>query len=107
MPNGSYSFSPTGVKPAGDLKGSVTFMAIYKDSVVGPLEVPFRYGHAADGSLVAKSAALQESAAAAGSLKRASIDLANPVNKCGGTGAEDSKGLVSIFILGFLGVCLD
>ena len=94
---------PSAVKAAGDLKGSVTFMAIYKDSVVGPLEIPFRYGHAADGSLVAKSAALQESAAAAGSLKRMSIDLANPVNKCGGTGAEDSKGLLSIFILGFLG----
>ena len=93
---------PAGTK-AADIKGTVTFMAIYKDSVVGPVEVPFRYGYTADGGLVAKSAALQESAAAAGSLKRTSIDLANPVNKCGGTGAEDSKGLVSIFILGFLG----
>lgn len=94
---------PAGVKAAGDLKGAVTFMAIYKDSVLGPLEVPFRYGHTADGSLVAKSTALQESSAASGSLKRTSIDLANPVNKCGGTGAEDTKGLLSIFILGFLG----
>ncbi len=91
--------------PQGDLKGTVTFMAIYKDSVVGPLEVPFRYGYAADGSLVAKSASLKESSTSSGNLKLTSIDLTNPVNKCGGTGAEDSqsKGLLAIFVLGFLG----
>ncbi len=33
----------------GDLKGTLTFMAIYKDSVVGPIEVPFRYSHVPDG----------------------------------------------------------
>jgi thiol:disulfide interchange protein DsbD len=87
---------------AGDLKGTVTFMAKYKDSIVGPIEVPFRYGHGADGALVAKSANLSESASAAGSLKKASIDLANPVNKCGGT-AENTGGLWSIFFLGILG----
>ena len=89
----------------GDLKGTITFMAIYKDSVVGPVDVPFRYSFSPDGDLVAKSANLQESASAANSLKKASIDLANPVNKCGGTGAEDSKSksLLGIFILGFLG----
>jgi thiol:disulfide interchange protein len=88
---------------AADLKGAVTFIAVYKDSVVGPTDVPFRYGHAADGSLVAKSAALQESSSA--SLKITTIDLASPVNKCGGTGAENSKskGLLGIFVLGFLG----
>ena len=76
---------------SGDLKGTVTFMAIYKDSVVGPVEVPFRYAHTADGGLVAKAAGLQGSASAANELKKASVDLANPVNKCGGTGAENSK----------------
>ena len=86
---------------SGDLKGAVTFIAVYKDSVIGPLDVPFRYGHNTDGSLVAKSAALQENSST--NLKITAIDLANPVNKCGGTGAEDSKGLLSIFILGFLG----
>ena len=86
-----------------DLKGTVTFMAIYKDSVVGPLAVPFRYEFAPDGSLVAKSAALKEYSA--GRLKMGTVDLANPVNKCGGTGAENSKskGLLGIFVLGFLG----
>lgn len=85
-----------------DLKGTVTFMAIYKDSVIGPLEVPFRYGHAAGGALVAKAAGLQESVGASNELKKAAIDLGNPVNACGGTGG-DTKGLLNIFILGLLG----
>jgi len=91
--------------PTTDLKGTVTFIAVYKDSVVGPIDVPFRYGHTPDGSLFAKSTILQQSASAANDLKKPSIDLANPVNKCGGTGTEDSrsKGLLGIFILGFLG----
>lgn len=88
-----------------DIKGLVTYMAINKDSVVGPQEVPFRYSFAAGGELVAKSANLQESASAAGSLKKNTIDLANPVNQCGGTGAENSqsKSLLGIFFLGILG----
>lgn len=94
------------IQPGGrtDLKGFITFMAIYKDSVVGPVEVPFRYAFTPGGELVSKAAGLQESSSAA-NLKKASIDLANPVNKCGGTGTEDSKskGLLGIFILGFLG----
>jgi thiol:disulfide interchange protein len=90
---------------AGDLKGVVTFIAVNKDSSIGPLDIPFRFGHTADGGLVAKSAALRETASSSDSLKISSIDLSNPVNKCGGTGAEDSgsKGLLGIFILGFLG----
>jgi thiol:disulfide interchange protein len=88
---------------SGDLKGAVTFIAVYKDSVVGPIDVPFRYGKAADGSLVAKSTGLQSSAVAANELKKESIDLANPVNKCGGTGAENKSGLLGAFFLGILG----
>jgi thiol:disulfide interchange protein DsbD len=87
---------------ANDLKGTITFMAILKDSVLGPLEVPFRFGHSAGGALVAKAAGLQESAGASNELKKTSIDLANPVNACGGTGG-DTKGLLNIFILGLLG----
>lgn len=89
--------------PAGDLKGTVTFMAIYKDSIIGPTAVPFRYGYAPDGGLFAKSTALHEAGAASASLKLTSIDLAHPVNECGGTGAEGSRGFLQIFILGFLG----
>jgi cytochrome c biogenesis protein CcdA/thioredoxin-related protein len=36
-------------------------------------------------------------------LKRANIDLANPVNNCGGTGTEGEKSLWTIFLLGMLG----
>ena len=89
----------------GDLKGSVTYMAIRKDSVVGPIGIPFRYRINADGTLAVLSTGLRKSQASADSLRLSSIDLSNPVNKCGGTGAEEtrSKGLWGIFILGFLG----
>jgi len=89
----------------GDLKGAVVFMAINKDSVVGPQEVPFRYARVAGGGLVAKSAELKGSVSGANELKKATIDLDNPVNKCGGTGAENSasKGLFGLFFLGILG----
>jgi thiol:disulfide interchange protein len=106
VPGSAGSQSAAGsATPTGDLKGTVTFIAIDKDSSVGPIEVPFRYGRAADGALVAKSTTLQQSAGTANDLKKASIDLANPINSCGGTGGEDSqsKGLLGIFILGFLG----
>src|ERR1700743_3470153 len=63
--------------PDGDLKGTVTFMAIYKDSVVEPVKTPSVYVYAPDGSLGAKSASLKESSASSGNLKITSIDLAN------------------------------
>ncbi|HEY4206483.1 MAG TPA: cytochrome c biogenesis protein CcdA, partial [Puia sp.] len=88
-----------------DVKGMVTYMAALRDSFVGPVEVQFRYAVSASGAFVAKAAGLQESASAAGELKRATIHLDSPVNKCGGTDADDSKskGLLGIFLLGFLG----
>ena len=86
-----------------DLKGTVTFMAIYKDSIPGPVEVPFRFAHGAGGTLVAKAAGLQGSATAGNDLKLPTIDLNNPVNNCGGTGTEGASGLLGIFIIGFLG----
>jgi thiol:disulfide interchange protein DsbD len=86
-----------------DLKGTLTFMAVKGDSVIGPIDTAFRFGPSPNGGWVVKSTMLQESASAAKELKKASIDLANPVNSCGGTGAEGSKGLLSIFLLGLLG----
>jgi thiol:disulfide interchange protein len=105
------NIQPADVKAAGaaagnsDIKGVVRFMAIRGDSVIGPLEVPFRFHFTDNGRLVNVDAGLQESASGANDLKKASIDLKNPVNKCGGTGTEDSKSksLLGIFILGFLG----
>lgn len=86
-----------------DLKGAVTFIAVRNDSVVGPTDIPFRYGHGPDGGWVAKSTVLQQSKEQAGSLRKTSIDLTHPVNSCGGTGTDDSRGLVAIFFLGMLG----
>lgn len=88
-----------------DIRGVVSYMAIKGDSVTGPEEVPFRFSFDAGGNLVAKQGGLIESADAARSLTRSKIDVAQPVNNCGGTGGEDSskKSLWGIFILGFLG----
>jgi cytochrome c biogenesis protein CcdA len=91
------------VRPGmGDLKGVVTFIAVRNDNVVGPTDVPFRYGHSPGGGWIVKSSTLQQSAGEANELRKSSIDLANPVNSCGGTGTEGSKGLLGIFFLGML-----
>jgi len=94
-----------GAGPVDKLKGKVVYMAIYKDSVVGPTEVPFKYAAGANGELAAQSTELLESTAGVNQLKKESIKLGDPVNKCGGTGTENSKssGLLSIFFLGILG----
>ena len=86
-----------------DIKGAVSYMAIKGDSVVGPEEVPFRFSFDASGNLMVKQAGLAESKDADTLLKRAAIDVNNPVNNCGGTGAEGKKSLWGIFILGFIG----
>jgi thiol:disulfide interchange protein DsbD len=88
-----------------DIRGTITYMAIRGQDVEGPTEVPFHYSFDAAGNLAAVKAGLQESGADAESLTRSTVDLKNPVNKCGGTGAENSskKSLLSIFILGFVG----
>jgi thiol:disulfide interchange protein len=86
-----------------DITGTISYMAIMGDSVAGPEEIPFRFSFDAGDRLVAKQGGLTESKDAAQSLKRTTIDLKNPVNNCGGTGAEGKKSLLGIFILGFLG----
>ena len=97
MRNGWSMCSPVPWLEGGardDLKGAVTFIAVRNDSVVGPTDIPFRYGHGPDGGWIAKSTALQQSTDEANNLRKTSIDLANPVNNCGGTGTEGSKGLL-------------
>jgi thiol:disulfide interchange protein DsbD len=102
-PSTGANLSPSGATSStGDIKGTITFMAVYNDSVVGPTDVPFRYGKAPDGGWIVKSTTLRQSADEANSLKKTSIDLANPVNGCGGTGTENSKGLLAVFLLGML-----
>lgn len=87
------------------VKGSIQFMAIQGSNVEGPDSIPFKFVFDASGNLAAASSGLPEGGAAASGLKLTSIDLAHPVNDCGGTGLDQDKpqGLLSIFILGFLG----
>ena len=87
------------------IKGFLTFWTILRDSAVGPEMVPFRFNVGIDGKVTISEASLKESAVSSQALKRSSIDLHNPVAKCGGTGVEDnrSKSLWNIFFLGFLG----
>jgi len=92
------------VKPgAAKVAGSVNYMALKGEEVVGPEEVPFKFNVDASGNLVSVAAGLQESGVAASSLKRSDIILDSPVNSCGGTGSEGKKSLWGIFVLGLLG----
>jgi thiol:disulfide interchange protein len=88
-----------------DIKGTINFMAIHENQVIGPESVSFRYSFDPKGNIIVRTAGLKESAAGSQQLKRTSIDLHHPVNSCGGTGFENSssKNLWNIFILGFLG----
>ena len=88
-----------------DIKGLLTYMAIKDKELIGPEEVSFRFSFDGSGNLVNKAAGLQESTAATETLKRKLIDLQHPAEPCGGTGIEEgkSKGLLSLFSLGFLG----
>lgn len=94
-----------GIAPGTDIKGTLLFMAMKGEEVIGPEEFPFRLIVDATGAITAKSTALREASGDAGGLRRSSIDLANPVSNCGGTGLENSgdKGLLNIFLLGFAG----
>ena len=94
---------PDGAESA--LKGSLHFMAMQGSDVEGPDSIPFKFTKDAAGNWVAASTNLQESGSGAAGIKLATIDLGHPVNDCGGTGLDQNKpqGLLSIFILGFLG----
>lgn len=85
------------------IRGTILFMAFKGDEFTNPAETPFRFVADPSGNLVYQSSLLKESENAAQALKRKSIDLNNPVNKCGGTGTEGSKSLWRIFLLGILG----
>jgi thiol:disulfide interchange protein len=87
------------------LKGSIHFMALQGNNVEGPDSIPFKFMLDAAGNLVATATGLQTRGTAAASLRIGSINLAHPVNDCGGTGLDQDKpkGLFSIFVLGLLG----
>jgi thiol:disulfide interchange protein len=88
--------------PARKLEGAVNYMALKGDEVAGPEEVKFRFNIDAAGNIVNVTAGLQESATGGQTLKRAAIDIANPLSSCGGE-AKEAKGLWGLFILGVIG----
>ncbi|MFY0252406.1 protein-disulfide reductase DsbD family protein [Chitinophaga sp. 30R24] len=94
----------TGAVPAS-FKGSVNYMALKGEEAIGPEEEAFKFNKDTTGNLTNVAAGLQESASNAQTLKRTSIDLAHPINSCGGTGEEGNakKSLWGLFILGMLG----
>jgi len=88
-----------------DIKGAIQYMALKGEEIVGPEEAPFRFIVGSDGAITSKSTQLREATADNGGLLRASINLDEPLSDCGGTGLDNNseKGLLNIFLLGFLG----
>ncbi|MCG7855923.1 thioredoxin family protein [Flavihumibacter sediminis] len=100
-----FEMTVSGVEPGTDIKGSIIYMALKGEEVAGPEETPFRFTVSESGAISSKAAGPQESSEASNQIRRTAIDLENPVANCGGTGLEESgdKGLLNIFVLGFLG----
>lgn len=89
---------------SNDVAGSISYMALKGEEVVGPYDEPFRFVIDASGNITSQSATLSEVSAANTGLKRASINLKEPVSNCGGQAVDgSSNGIWSIFLLGFLG----
>lgn len=86
-------------------EGTLSYMAYKGDQFVGPFEVPFRFSISAGGIASLSKGGLQAATASVSSLKKDRIDLTNPVNSCGGTGAEGqaNSSLWTFFVLGFAG----
>lgn len=85
------------------LKGSIQFMALQGETIIGPEELPFRFEMDANGQLVA--AGLKSTESTQSKIKRTAIQLNQPLADCGGSGvaAASDSGLLNVFILGFLG----
>ncbi len=85
------------------IKGSILYMALKGEEIIGPEEIPFRFETGADGKLAA--ATLKTVTGSQGIIKRDAIKLNQPAADCGGTGLvkQGEDGLLNIFVLGFLG----
>ncbi len=100
-----YEIPVSGLGKDQRVGGTIQFMALKGEEIVGPETVTFRFQQEADGKLAYADTRLQETAGAAAVIKRDGIDMDNPAAQCGGTGGEraEHKGAWSIFVLGFLG----
>lgn len=85
------------------IKGSIQFMALKGEEIIGPEEIPFRFEVQANGQLALSTLKTTESTQ--NQIKRSAIQLDQPAADCGGSGVATASesGLLNIFILGFLG----
>lgn len=85
------------------IKGSILYMALKGEEIIGPEEIPFRFETGADGKLATST--LKTVTGSQGIIKRDAIKLDQPAADCGGTGLvkQGEDGLLNIFVLGFLG----
>ncbi|MFM2145662.1 MAG: hypothetical protein RL732_498, partial [Bacteroidota bacterium] len=88
---------------ANSFKGQVRYMAFRGETFTDALSVSFRFRKEASGQWAAQSTTLNVSSQEEQRIRRTAIDLDHPSAACGGTGAEGTKSLWSIFILGILG----
>lgn len=89
---------------ADTLSGTITYMALKGDEFTEAVEVPFKFIADGSGGFKSTSGGVQAGTADEFGLKKASIDIKNPMAGCGGfDGNNSQKGLLSIFLLGFLG----
>ena len=88
-----------------ELAGSIDYMALKGQEIVGPVPATFRFTIHPDGAVSQVSTVLKERSASDTGLKRAAIEVSNPASDCGGTGAESAagSGLLGIFFIGFIG----
>lgn len=88
--------------PSAPIKGALNYMAFKGDEFTNPADAAFWFVPGPAG-YTSRSTGLAESNASSGKIRRSAIDLKNPAQDCGGTGAEGEKGLWTIFLLGLLG----
>lgn len=84
------------------IRGAVNYMAFKGDAFTNPTDETFWFEPTADG-FRSRSTQLTASSDGSGKIRRTAIELTNPANDCGGTGAEGTKSLWKIFLLGIVG----
>jgi len=87
------------------LTGAVEFMVCNDERCLPPAEVPFKVNFANLSALIGDNATVKEEVTAGTNTEgfQYNRDYGKPIGECGDTRITESKGLFSIFILGFLG----